>query len=185
MEHLLKAITRVTDYKGRSSRKEYSWIGIPNLVLGAAWDYCDRAYPDSTVTFVLMIASVVVLPFALAAAVRRLHDINVNGLWVLVAFIPRIEYVFQLMLIGAPTVEPNRFGPSAVTVGPMAAADGDGGRAASTAPVDLDELERLARMRAAGALSEPEFAQLKANSMSRAGVAASDARADARAGASA
>lgn len=64
---------------------------------------------------------------SIAVAVRRLHDTDRSGWWMLLAFLPFIGWIwlFVLMVLGG-TRGPNRFGPDPVEVGEGGKAPGAG-----------------------------------------------------------
>lgn len=60
------------------------------------------AYIFSSVAFFVITASL---------GVRRLHDMNANGWWYLLAFIPGVSFIFGLVLLFAPgTPGANQYG---------------------------------------------------------------------------
>lgn len=56
-------------------------------------------------------SSIVFFLITVSLGVRRLHDMNANGWWYLLAFIPGVSFIFGLVLLFAPgTPGVNRFG---------------------------------------------------------------------------
>ena len=102
-----------------------------------------------------------VLP-ALAIGVRRLQDIGRSGWSWLVGLVPLVGPVLLLVWYCQPgTRGANRFGPDPLATPADAPVRGDRPLAATARDV-VAEVERLAGLRASGALSEAEFATLKA-----------------------
>ena len=126
---------KVGDYEGRSSYKEYWRFSIANGVVfiillsfvafflnrgfmaGLAeptlrpslWDYFSTPTRISLLALNLYILAI--LPAALALAVRRLHDVNKSGWWVLINLalvVGTIHYYFLTKGEGDPG--PNRYG---------------------------------------------------------------------------
>ena len=96
-------------FAGRARRAEYWYFVLFQVLAGIVAQLVDQAVgfyaPSALVDLVLF------LPW-LAVAVRRLHDIDKSGWWLLVGAIPVIGWV--LVLIWActkGTLGPNRFGP--------------------------------------------------------------------------
>ena len=113
---------------------------------------------------------------SLAVTVRRLHDIDRSGWWCLVGLIPIVGFIVMLVWMLSPgTQTDNQFGspPSwresdlrhALAVG----LDPDVARLStapnSSAPRDdrFDKLERLAKLRDTGLLSDDELQKLKSD----------------------
>lgn len=187
MNAYVDAIRRYFDFKGRSSRSEF-WMftlvvfmgGIVALILDTAIGNLQSGPPFITALWVIPHY----IP-ALAVAVRRLHDIDRTGWWILIGIIPIGALVLIVSYCQASTPGANRFGGATTDTG-AAAADRAGqampptstrqahnaatlptdGRSAgpggSVASAPLAELERLAALRTSGVIDDAEFARLKA-----------------------
>ncbi|WP_281268499.1 DUF805 domain-containing protein [Thermasporomyces composti] len=70
-------------------------------------------WPSSTGSgpLVALYSLAVFLP-ALGVAIRRLHDTNRSGWWVLLALIPLVGWIWLIVLLALPgTQGPNKHGP--------------------------------------------------------------------------
>ncbi len=122
----LVPIRRCFDFSGRSNRKEFwSYSLFAALAVAVGYTLMDGGYwltgtvlldweafgPFRALGSVMTVCAVVVLlPPMLALAVRRLHDIDESGWYVVIAFIPLGVFVlFPLMLLPG-NEEENRFG---------------------------------------------------------------------------
>ena len=105
-----------TNFDGRISRQPF-WIGT--LVLWAAsiaLSILAGIIVGSASTAMMLIQLVIGLAFlvpSLAVAVKRFHDRDKSGWWVLIIFIPLIGFIWYLVELGflPGTPGPNRFGP--------------------------------------------------------------------------
>ena len=105
-----------TNFDGRISRQPF-WIGT--LVLWAAsiaLSILAGIIVGSASTAMMLIQLVIGLAFlvpSLAVAVKRFHDRDKSGWWVLIIFIPLIRFIWYLVELGflPGTPGPNRFGP--------------------------------------------------------------------------
>ena len=104
------------DFSGRSTRADYWWIWLANIILsipfymayGAA-----MANPDSEaaimtlglIGFVYLIFGLAVLLPGLALTVRRLRDAGFHWALIFVAFIPMVGGIALLILFAMPTKE--------------------------------------------------------------------------------
>jgi len=125
MEHMFKPLSRLTDFNGRSRRKEY-WLWVLFVVAGViAMSLLDAAlglggsatsystYGDSgfsasasiTGGILTIIFSLLTMLPGIGVAIRRMHDTDRSGWWLLVPLVP---LVFALM---EGTRGENRFGP--------------------------------------------------------------------------
>ena len=79
------------DFEGEASRPEFWWfflfIGVVNFAL---------AIVSNKVSALFSLA--VLLPF-IAAAVRRLHDANRSGWWLLIGFLPVVGLLVLVFLL--------------------------------------------------------------------------------------
>ncbi len=96
------------DLKGREGRKVF-WlftlnIFVINMILGLI-----------SAGFISMIVSIAVFLPSLGLTVRRFHDINFNGWWVLVGFIPFIGVIALIVFACIPGTDgENKYGPVVV-----------------------------------------------------------------------
>ena len=89
---------RYFDFSGRSSRSEYWWWALFVTIVGVVITYADILIgtysADTESGLIASIFGLVTLIPGIAVGVRRLHDINKTGWWVLFAFL-----FFWLLLI--------------------------------------------------------------------------------------
>ena len=97
--------SKFADFRGRATRSEFWWFYLLNFVLLMATIGVDRSgMLKATVHLIFTLPT-------LAAAVRRLHDTDRNGWWLLLALtlVGVIPLVVWLASKGSPGV--NRYGP--------------------------------------------------------------------------
>lgn len=90
-------------FEGRARRPEYWWFALfallCNLVAGLLGD------------FVSLLVSIALLMPSIAVGIRRLHDRDMTGWWLLLVFIPVVGTIALIVIFALPgTVGPNRFG---------------------------------------------------------------------------
>lgn len=119
MEWYRLALKRYAEFNGRSRRKEYWMFTLYNIVIFtvlylAGFVTLLRSSSVATTFFGLAILySLAVLVPGLAVCVRRLHDIDKSGWFILVSLIPAIGGIILLVLVcldGTPG--DNQYGPS-------------------------------------------------------------------------
>lgn len=123
MEYMIMPLKRYADFSGRSRRKEY-WmfvlfqmlllvpIMLMAILLGGPSE--DPADPFGSIA-VLIVVAVYFLVFlipGIAVQVRRFHDQDKSGWFILLGFIPYVGGIilFVFMCLEG-TRGPNRFGP--------------------------------------------------------------------------
>ncbi|MDX7950319.1 DUF805 domain-containing protein [Lichenihabitans sp. Uapishka_5] len=164
-----RAMGRYASFSGRAIRSEYWYFALISFLLGAGAALLDRRLQTES-TFYLLVTLVHAIP-SLSVLVRRLHDTDRTGWWVLAAFtligaIPLLAFVCQR---GTPAA--NRFGAALDGKGrpvPVAALP-ELTTAPSPARDPIGEVERLAELRAKGAISDAEFERMKATVFDAAG----------------
>jgi uncharacterized membrane protein YhaH (DUF805 family) len=117
MDWMLMPLRRYAEFSGRSQRKEY-WmfflfqvivavvLGIIEGMLGLT-GMVAGVYGPLTVLFWLA----VLIP-GIAVGIRRLHDTDRSGWWLLLAFVPLVGAIVLLVFfVSDGTHGPNRFGP--------------------------------------------------------------------------
>ena len=111
-----KALQGYAVFRGRSMRAEYWWFALFNvLVLTVLW-LVGAVLHDHGVLYSL--GSLALLVPGLAVGVRRLHDLDRSGWWLLVGFVPVLGFILLLVWFCTPgTQGPNQHGPD-----PLAAA---------------------------------------------------------------
>ena len=185
MQNYLSAFARIADYRGRSSRTEYLWFSGPILLVSTLLDIFQKSIADELIIAVVLVL-LVHLPALLAQSVRRLHDADMSGWWVLISGIPYLTYMFDFVTFLKPPVDPNRFGPPLPEPpdGRLFGKGRDPGRyvfknlpaKTSQGIGDRDplaEIERLAALKTGGGLTDQEFERLKAAVLEKTGGAGS------------
>ena len=200
MEWMILPLKRYATFTGRAQRKELWMFVLFVILVTLALSVVDSvlglggstrtdssavpgqyAYAAHTSGGVLTtIFSLGVLLPNLAVQVRRLHDTDRAGYYLLVSFIPLVNLVLMLIWgCQAGTRGTNQFGPDplgdeAGLLPGRAVAGTSAVTGASAAPAARDvvgELELLASLHSQGRLSDAEFADLKARTLSTGDVA--------------
>lgn len=104
-------------FKGRSRRAEYWWVALVNFVLFLFLNkIAESGFESDPVNFngfylLIFVFLLLIVPLT-ALTVRRLHDVNLSGWFILVGLIPLVGAIFQIVLGVTPgTSGSNRFGP--------------------------------------------------------------------------
>ena len=94
------------DFSGRASKSEYWWFQLYTIIIyGMQFVF----QGDLVLVFsILVIANIIPL---YAAGVRRLHDTDKSGWFVLISIIPILGLIIFFLLMGEGSKGKNRFGP--------------------------------------------------------------------------
>lgn len=102
MEWYLKVIKNYATFSGRARRKEFWMFVLFNLIFSWGLTFIDMGvgfYDEETGLSILNnIYSLFVLIPGLAVSVRRLHDINKSGWWILIAIVPLVGAIWLIVL---------------------------------------------------------------------------------------
>jgi uncharacterized membrane protein YhaH (DUF805 family) len=105
-----------TSFDGRISRQPF-WIGTLTLwVASIALSILAGIIVGPTsmaMTFIQVVIGLAFLVPSLAVTVKRYHDRDKSGWWILILFIPLVGFIWFLIELGClpGTPGPNRFGP--------------------------------------------------------------------------
>jgi uncharacterized membrane protein YhaH (DUF805 family) len=110
MEWYLKVLKNYVGFTGRARRREYWYFALFNLAISVVLGLIQSAFDTTVLTALYSLA--VLLP-SLAVAVRRLHDTDRSGWWLLIGLIPFVGFIVLLvfMLLDS-TPGTNQFGSS-------------------------------------------------------------------------
>lgn len=119
VQSVKRCFVNYKNFSGRSSRADYWFfylfdIFVFNLmsIIQGSSNFGEGLI--SVDTLIIMIGVGVGVPY-LAVGVRRLHDVNRSGWWLLAAFTIIGIFLLLYWLIKAGDAEPNRFGEKPIT----------------------------------------------------------------------
>ncbi len=93
----LVVFERYAMFEGRAGRAEYWWFFLANLIISVVLQAIAGA---SNALVILPIAySLAVLIPGLAVAVRRLHDTNKSGWWILISLVPLVGVIVLIVFL--------------------------------------------------------------------------------------
>lgn len=174
MHYYTDAMRNYAVFSGRASRSQYWLFSLTLFIMLVVAMVIDQTLGDTTRNepaglFTAIVYLAHVLP-AIAVTVRRLHDTDRSGWWILAGLVPLIGQIALLVFMCSPsTPGANRFGSNFADNATVIPVSNLHGMTPSNATVaaPLDQLEKIASLRASGAIDEDEFKQLKANVISR------------------
>ena len=97
------------DFRGRSGRSEYWWFLLFFMVVSFVPSLLDSTQ-DGIILISILVYFGLLIPM-LAVQVRRLHDINRSGWWILISFVPLVGAILLIVWhCSKGTQGGNRFG---------------------------------------------------------------------------
>ena len=115
MNYYLSVWKKYAVFSGRATRSEYWYFTLVNVLIDAVLQILRYAITSAAVSlsYIVLIYAVAVLIPTLAVSVRRLHDTNRSGWWVLIGFIPFIgALVLIYFFVQDSTPGANQHGPN-------------------------------------------------------------------------
>jgi len=98
-------------FKGRARRKEYWMFVLFNLIIALVLGLIERLVGGPGILTNLY--SLAVLIPGLAVAVRRLHDTNRSGWWILIGLVPLVGVIILIVfLVQDSRPGDNQYGPN-------------------------------------------------------------------------
>jgi len=123
MKWMFLPLKRYVDFDGRSSRSEFWWfllfvltvvIGLTAIGIGLGAYYYGRSDPTPLLGLPLVAAMIFLLAILvplIAVMVRRLHDRDLSGWFVLINLIPYVGWLISIVFMMLPgTPGPNTHG---------------------------------------------------------------------------
>lgn len=109
-------LRRFLDFEGRSTRKEfwlfYLFFIVSYIVLSIIDILLDLYSDEAEIGFISGVYTLIMFIPLLSVQIRRLHDIDRTGFWILISIIPIIGAIVLLIFMCLKGSEgENRFGP--------------------------------------------------------------------------
>lgn len=121
-------LSKYVDFSGRARRSEYWYFALFSFLVSAVTTFLDVAlgtdYEGPTSGgLVNTVASLALFLPSLAVGVRRLHDTDRSGWWILIGIIPIIGWILLIVWFCTDSKPDNAYGPNPKT-GPSDVAGG-------------------------------------------------------------
>lgn len=108
MNWYLTVLKNYANFKGRARRKEYWWFTLFSFLISFFIGFIEGAFGLPAV--VSSIYGLLILIPSIAVAVRRLHDIDCSGWWLLLGLVPVVNLLLIIPMCLKGTEGENRFG---------------------------------------------------------------------------
>lgn len=112
INYYLEALKKYAVFNGRSTRPEYWYFYLFNLIISIALSII-AATISNKINLLSDLYSLLVLIPGLAVSVRRLHDIGKSGWMLLVGLIPIAGIIWLIVLMSTDSnAGENKYGPN-------------------------------------------------------------------------
>lgn len=109
MEWMLMAWHKFADFSGRARRKEYWMFVLGVVIVSVVLQIIDGIV--GTAPYLAGLFSLAALVPSIAVGVRRLHDQDKSGWFMLLGLIPLVGIVLLVFMCLEGTSGPNQYGP--------------------------------------------------------------------------
>ena len=104
MNYYLAVLKKYAEFNGRARRSEYWYFVLFNTLIAVGLSVFARAAGSMFLNYVYVLYSIAVFIPGLAVTIRRMHDVNRSGWFILIP-------IYNLILVcTAGTAGPNRYG---------------------------------------------------------------------------
>ena len=111
MDWYLAVLKKYAEFSGRAQRKEYWMFVLFNLIIGFVLAFVEGFFGSPGV--LAGIYGLAVLIPGIAVSIRRLHDTNRSGWWMLICLIPVIGgLVLLVFMVLDSQKQENQYGPN-------------------------------------------------------------------------
>jgi len=108
-ESIKTCLNKYVDFSGRASRSEYWWFALFIILTYVAFVVLASALPDIASIGVMIFGLGTLLP-QIAVGIRRLHDTDKSGWWLLLSIVPVVSLVLIYFFAIKGTDGDNQFG---------------------------------------------------------------------------
>jgi uncharacterized membrane protein YhaH (DUF805 family) len=107
-------LTKYVVAEGRAGRAEYWYFFLFNIIVSIVASIIDGIL--GTFIFGIIVGLGLLLP-GIMVGIRRLHDTNRSGWWILLGLIPLVGFIVLIVFfVQEGTAGPNQYGPAPVPV---------------------------------------------------------------------
>lgn len=113
MDHYVAALKKYAETSGRATRAEYWYFVLFNILISIGLAILDGIFFSSSSSVLGTLYSLAVLIPSIAVAVRRMHDINRSGWWILLLLVPLLGTLWFIFLAAQDSdPDENMYGPN-------------------------------------------------------------------------
>ena len=110
LDWALRPLKRYAQFRGRAPRAEYWWFYLATLVISFLLDAVEKGFDVSEAAtgdsgYLSLIFTAATIITWIAVSVRRLHDIDLTGWWLMVLVVPIIMIAGSIGMQGFETLE--------------------------------------------------------------------------------
>jgi uncharacterized membrane protein YhaH (DUF805 family) len=109
-------LSKYVDFSGRARRSEYWYFALFNLLVSFVAGFLDAVlgtdYDTGSGGLIATVAGLALFLPSLAVGVRRLHDTDRSGWWILIGLIPIVGWILLIVWFCTDSKPDNQYGPN-------------------------------------------------------------------------
>lgn len=114
LKYLKKYFENYADFKGKTKRAEFWWPALFNIIVslvisGLSVLFARIGFLVTLVGIISLIWALINLVPGISATIRRLHDVNKSGWFILIAFIPILGVIALLIFLAQDSVKDSKY----------------------------------------------------------------------------
>ncbi|MEO7603268.1 MAG: DUF805 domain-containing protein [Sphingomicrobium sp.] len=119
VEWAKRPLQKYAEFTGRASRPEYWWFVLAQIVVMLVAMFLDSMlgtdFGGSGYGLIYLVVALGLLVPAIAVGIRRLHDTDRSGWWLLIALVPFVGAIILIVFLASEgTSGDNQYGPPPV-----------------------------------------------------------------------
>jgi uncharacterized membrane protein YhaH (DUF805 family) len=103
MNYYIEAFKKYAEFSGRATRKEFWMFVLFHVIVFAVLSFIDSFIGGENLNILSGLYGLAALVPSIAIAIRRLHDTNRSGWWLLIGLVPFIGAIVLLVFYVLPT----------------------------------------------------------------------------------
>lgn len=113
MNYYTDVLKKYAVFTGRATRKEYWMFFLINLVISIVLGLIERNVLGMQSAPISSLYSLAVLLPSIGVGIRRLHDTNRSGWWLLIALVPLVGAIVLIVFLATDSLPgENQYGPN-------------------------------------------------------------------------
>lgn len=114
LKYLKMYFENFADFNGKSKRAEFWWPALFNIIVslvisGLSVLFARIGFLVTLVGIISFIWALINLVPGISATIRRLHDVNKSGWFILIAFIPILGVIALLIFLAQDSVKDSKY----------------------------------------------------------------------------
>lgn len=116
LEYFKMYFNNYADFNGKAKRAEFWWPALFNIIVSIVISILSSLFAKVGIGIMVTLVSIISLVWSLinlvpgiSVTIRRLHDVNKSGWFILIAFIPILGVIALLIFLAQDSVKDSKY----------------------------------------------------------------------------